>query len=271
MTGYLGPSGTFSHMAALKYCGSENLKEFATIYSAIMSVEHGETDKCLVPIENSIEGSVNVTLDTLAFETDLYITGEFILKIKQNLLVRPETVKNEIKTIISHPQAIGQCAKLLNREFKNAKILFADSTAKAAEIVGSCDGTYATIASEDCARINNLKILIPDCGDDANNSTRFVLLSKKQSVKVSDADKTSIAFTLKNRSGTLFEALSIFEHYKINMIKIESRPVKTNFGTYIFFIDIDGNIDDANIYFALEAIRKKTTSFKLLGSYKKVL
>lgn len=271
MTGYLGPSGTFSHIAAQKFCRDDSLKEFATIYSAIMAVEHGEIDACIVPIENSIEGSVNVTLDTLAFEANLFITGEYILKIRQNLLVKKNSDKKDIKTIISHPQAIGQCAKMLNKEFKNARILFADSTAKAAEQTAAGDGTYATIASEDSARINNLKILIPDCGDDSNNSTRFVRLSKNQSMQVSKNDKTSIAFTLENRSGALFEALSVFERYKINMIKIESRPVKTELGTYIFFIDIDGNIDDANIYFALEGLRKKTTSFKFLGSYKKLI
>lgn len=269
MTGYLGPKGTFSHIAAGQFCTGEKLKEYATIYSAIMAVEHGESNACIVPIENSIEGSVNATLDTIAFETDLYITGEYILKICQNLIVRPGTKKEDIKTIFSHPQAIGQCAKMLNNDFKNVKIHFTDSTAKAAESVSAGDGTSAAIASESCASLNSLEILIPDCGDDANNSTRFIRLEKEKSKTVSDTDKSSIAFTLENRSGTLYEALSVFEQYKINMIKIESRPVKTRLGQYIFFIDIDGNIDDVNIYFALESLRKKTTSFKFLGSYKK--
>jgi len=267
MTGYLGPSGTFSHIAAMNFCTGEELKEYATIYSAIMAVEQGEIEACIVPIENSIEGSVNVTLDTIVNETNLHITGEYVLKICQNLVVKPGTKKEDIKLIISHPQAIGQCAKLLNNEFKSVKIEFSDSTAKAALSVFESGGTMAAITSESCAKLNSLEVLIPDCGDEANNATRFVRLEKNQSKTVSRSDKTSIAFTLQNRPGTLLEALSIFEQYKINMIKIESRPVKTKLGTYVFFVDIDGNIDNPNIYFALEGLRKKTTSFKMLGSY----
>lgn len=269
MTGYLGPAGTFSHIAAQKFCPGEAFKEYATIYAAIMAVEQGEIQACIVPIENSIEGSVNVTLDTLANETTLYITAEYILNICQNLIVKPGAKREDIKHIISHPQAIGQCAKMLNTEFKNAEIEFSDSTAKAAMEVAQSDGSTAMIGSGDCAGLHELEILISNCGDDANNSTRFVRLEKSKCTSVSELDKTSITFTLTNRAGTLYEVLSIFSEYKINMIKIESRPVKTKLGTYIFFIDIDGNIDDPNIYFALERLRSKSTFFKMLGSYRK--
>lgn len=268
MTGYLGPIGTFSHIAAEKFCRGETLSEYPTIHSAITAVEYGEIDACIVPVENSIEGSVNTTLDTLVFETGLYITGEYILKITQNLIALPNTDMKNIKTIISHPQAIGQCAGILNRNFKNVEIVLADSTAAAAVSVKSSDGTIAMIGSKNCAELNNLEILIPDCGDNRNNSTRFIRLEKEKSVQTSESDKSSIAFTLENRFGTLYETLAVFEKYKINMTKIESRPAKTLLGQYMFFIDIDGNIDDANIYFALEAIRKKTNYFRFLGSYK---
>lgn len=268
MTGYLGPSGTFSHIAAEKFCHGEILSEYPTIHSAITAVEKNKINACIVPVENSIEGSVNTTLDTLVFETGLFITGEYILKIQQNLIVLPGTDIKEIKTIVSHPQAIGQCAGILNKEFKGVKIDLADSTAAAAVSVKSSNGDVAMIGSKNCAEFNKLEILIPDCGDNPNNSTRFIRLEKEKSVQTSDTDKSSIAFTLENRFGTLYEALSIFEKYKINMTKIESRPAKTMLGQYMFFIDADGNIDDANIYFALEEIRKKTTYFRFLGSYK---
>ena len=269
MTGYLGPIGTFSHIAAEKFCRGERLSEYPTIHSAIMAVEYGEIDACIVPVENSIEGSVNTTLDTLVFETELYITGEYILRIKQNLIAKPGVSAEKITAVVSHPQAIGQCSRLLNREFKNVKISLAESTAAAAESVKASDGEVAMIGSESCAELNGLDILIPDCGDNRNNSTRFIRLGKNKSTKISNADKSSIAFTLENRFGTLYEALSVFEKYKINMTKIESRPAKTMLGQYMFFIDVDGNIDDANIYFALEAIRKKTTYFRFLGSYER--
>ena len=122
MLGYLGPSGTFSHQAALEWSqGKEAIKEFSTIYSAIQAVEKGEIDRAIVPIENSIEGSINTTLDTLAFDVNLYITGEYILHISQNLMVKKGTKKEDIKIITSHPQPIGQCSRLLSYEFGDTK------------------------------------------------------------------------------------------------------------------------------------------------------
>ncbi|MBE7044968.1 MAG: prephenate dehydratase [Ruminococcaceae bacterium] len=269
MIGYLGPAGTFSQQAALQFCPGEELKEFATIYAAIQAVEHGAAEAAIVPIENSIEGSVNTTLDTLAVEADLFITGEYVLKIRQNLITKPGVGQAAIKKIVSHPQAIGQCARLLNREFPDAVIAFADSTAKAAEEVLASDGEVAMIGSEQCASMNQLCILIEDCGDDDTNATRFVRVEKKPKLTVTEQDKSSIAFMLPNTAGSLYQALSVFESYGINMIKIESRPVKKKFGEYIFFVDIDGNIDDANIYFALDKMRQNATFYKFLGSYQK--
>ena len=269
MTGYLGPSGTFSHMAALKFLKGKELLEYPTIYSALCAVDTGIINACIVPIENSLEGSVTATLDTLFFDTSLYITSEHILRIHQNLLTLPGRKKEDIKTILSHPQAIGQCARMLNSEFEGVQIKFCDSTAIAAKTVAEGDGSSACIASLESARKESLEVLIADCGDERSNSTRFVVLEKKRSKEVFGNDKTSIAFTLKNRYGALYKAISVFEKYKINMIKIESRPQKTKPGEYVFFIDIDGNIDDVNIYFALEELKKMTMKYKFLGSYEK--
>ncbi len=268
MLGYLGPSGTFSHQAAQEWSkGQEPLKEFSTIYSAILAVENGGADRAIVPIENSIDGSINTTLDTLAFDVDLHITGEYILHISENLMVKKGAKKEDIKIITSHPQPIGQCSRMLSHEFGDVKIEFADSTALAAKRAAASDGSIACIGSPNSAKLYGLEILRADCGDERNNSTRFIIIEKNASTKVTKHDKTSIAFTLDNKPGSLYNALELFVQSNINMIKIESRPLKKELGKYVFFIDIDGNIDDATIYFALDKVRRSTSFFKFLGSY----
>lgn len=268
MLGYLGPAGSFSNQAAQDYSrGKEEIKEYKTIFFAIKAVDGGEIDRCIVPIENSIEGCINTTLDMLAFDADLYITGEHVLHISQNLMVKKGTKKEDITLITSHPQAIGQCAGLLSAEFPNADIEYADSTSAAAKRVSIEDGHIACIGSPNSAALYGLDILYPDCGDDKNNSTRFVILEKKPSMTVTDHDKTSIAFTTEDKPGSLYNALELFAKDKINLKKIESRPMKNELGKYMFFIDIDGNIDNFTIYFALDKLRSNTTFYKFLGSY----
>lgn len=268
MLGYLGPSGTFSHQAAIEWSqGREELREYPTIYSAIKAVESGAIDRAIVPIENSIEGSINLTLDTLAFDVNLYITGEYILHISQNLLVKKGKKKEDIKIITSHPQPIGQCSRLLSHEFTDTKIEFADSTAFAAKRAAASDGSVACIASKSSAKLYDLEILYPDCEDEANNSTRFVIIEKEPCMEVTERDKTSIVFAIDNKPGSLYNAIELMAQSKINMTKIESRPMKRELGKYVFFIDIDGNIDDAGIYFALDKVRQNTFFYKFLGSY----
>ena len=271
MLGYLGPSGTFSHQAALEWLKKNGLHDeliqYPTIFSAIKAVDEQEIDCCIVPIENSIEGSVNTTLDMIAFNAELYITGEYVLKVSENLMVKRGAKKEDIKIITSHPQPIGQCARLINNEFPNAAIEYSDSTSSAAKRVAECDGTVACIGSPSSADIYDLDILYPDCGDDKNNSTRFVILEKNPSMKVTDHDKTSIAFTLEDKPGILYTALELFAAANINLKKIESRPMKNELGKYMFFIDIDGNIDNATIYFALDKLKRNTLFYKFLGSY----
>lgn len=258
MLGYLGPNGTFSHQAAMEWSeGKEEIKEFSTIYSVILAVEKGEIDRAIVPIENSIDGSINTTLDTLAFDVDLYITGEYILHISENLMVKKGVKKEDIKIITSHPQPIGQCSKLLSHEFADVKIEFADSTASAAKRVKESDGSVACIGSPNSAKIYDLDILCHDCGDDANNSTRFVIIEKTPNKTVTGHDKSSIVFAIDNKPGSLYSAIELLAKSGINMTKIESRPMKKELGKYVFFIDIDGNIDDASIYFALDKVRQK--------------
>lgn len=232
-----------------------------------MAVEKGEIDRAIVPIENSIDGSINTTLDTLAFDVDLYITGEYILHISENLMVKKGVKKEDIKIITSHPQPIGQCSKLLSHEFADVKIEFADSTASAAKRVKESDGSVACIGSPNSAKIYDLDILCHDCGDDANNSTRFVIIEKTPNKTVTGHDKSSIVFAIDNKPGSLYSAIELLAKSGINMTKIESRPMKKELGKYVFFIDIDGNIDDASIYFALDKVRQNTFFYKFLGSY----
>ena len=269
MLGYLGPNGTFSHQAAIEWSrGKEEIKEFSTIYSVILAVWNDKVDRAIVPIENSIDGSINTTLDALAFDFDLYITGEYILHISENLMVKKGAKKEDIKIITSHRLPIGQCSRLLSSEFADTKIEFAESTAAAAKRAASSDGSVACIASPSSADLYGLDILYADCGDEANNSTRFVIIEKKPNTTVTEHDKSSIVFALDNKSGSLYSAIELLAKEKINMTKIESRPMKDKLGKYVFFIDIDGNIDDASIYFALDKVRQNTQFYKFLGSYK---
>lgn len=272
MIGYLGPSGTFSHQAALEYTGGKKpMAEYPTIYSLIRAVDDGSLQQAIIPIENSIEGSVNVTLDTLALESEVYIVAEYILKVRENLLVKKGAKKEQIQEITSHPQPIGQCSRLLNREFEHVKITFSDSTAAAAKAVEAGDGSMACIGPAGLADLYDLDLLIPDCNDGDNNSTRFVVIAKQPCLTVTDHDKSSIAFALDNKPGCLFHALELIAASQINMLKIESRPMKDELGKYIFFIDIEGNIDQSTIYFALDKLRQSTSFYKFLGSYAQAL
>ena len=268
MLGYLGPEGTFSHQAALEWSdGQCELKQYHSMPALISAVDSGEIEKAIVPIENSIEGSVNSTTDTLALEADVYITDEYILPIRENLLVKKGAKAEDIKTIISHPQPLGQCSKMLKEEFPFAETESSASTSAAAQRAAESDGSIACIGSKASAELYGLDILKADCADEQRNYTRFVIIEKHAGKKVTGHDKTSIAFTLENKPGALYAALKLFADASINMVKIESRPLKDELGKYIFLIDVEGNIDDANIYFALENVRKHTEYYKFLGSY----
>lgn len=268
MLGYLGPCGTFSHQAAFIWSGGkEKLKEYPTIATAIKAVDKGEVEHCIVPIENSLNGSVTATLDTLAFDSNVFITSELVIKITQNLLVKKGTKLSEIKTVMSHPQALGQCAKFLEKNFLHAELKAVSSTAIAAKTVAEGDGTIAAITPRTAAEVYGLDILFPACNDDANNFTRFVVIEKERSMRVTEHDKSSIVFSTEHIPGSLYRAIGLLGDEKINMLKIESRPMKNELGKYVFFIDLEGNADDAKIYFALDKVRKNSLFYKFLGSY----
>lgn len=268
MLGYMGPEGTFSHQAALKIQNdSEELCVYNNLFEVIEAVDLGKVERGIVPIENSIEGSVSATIDTLALIADVYITGEYILKINENIMVKKGAKKDDIKTIASHPQPFGQCSKIINSEFSATAKEFTASTAQAAQMTAKSDGSVACIGPHALSQIYNLDILFENCADVSTNSTRFVIIEKKPSNTVGENDKTSIAFTLDNRPGALHECIGLLAKSDINMLKIESRPFKDVLGKYIFLIDVEGNIDDSRIYFALDKIKSHTEFYKFLGSY----
>lgn len=272
MIGYLGPAGTFSYEAVLKYLQGkkEELKEYSSIYTLIKAVDNGEIDSCVVPIENSLEGSVNTTLDTLAFNSDLYICGEYTMHIKENLMALPGAKISDIKRIMSHPQPIGQCSEMIHNQLPNAVIEYTNSTAAAAKLIEETqDITTATIGPAACAELYGLNILIAECNDENNNATRFVELKKYENTEVGGCDKSSFIFTVDHKPGALFKAIEAISQNGINMLKIESRPEKKELGRYIFFIDTDGNIRDENLKKAWDSIKEVAYRCKFLGSYKK--
>ncbi|MDD3839434.1 MAG: prephenate dehydratase [Clostridia bacterium] len=269
--GYLGPEGTFTHKAAVLYCkhvaGSEcELIEYDTIMDLIYSVDDREIGKAIVPIENSLEGSVNVTIDMLANEVECCISGEFILNIRHSLLASHQVPLKQIKTILSHPQALAQCRQFIIRELNKPTAEQTFSTAKAASMVAERGKYCAAIASEAVASRYGLKVLAKDIQDNDNNSTRFVVIDKNNNPK-SIYYKTSIVFSVDDRPGSLYEVLRIFADAGINLTKIESRPMKKMLGQYMFFIDFQGCSVDENIDGILDYIDSKCKFYKFLGSY----
>lgn len=266
--GFLGPQGTFSHEAAEVFTIGKayDLKEYLSIKDVLNSVRNGEVDEAIVPIENSLEGAVNVTLDVLAEENTLFIINELIIPINLNLVVKKGTAFEDIKVIVSHPQPLGQSRNYLNDKFPCAVQIEESSTSRAAQKVAEADGSYAAIASATAARLNGLEVLEGNVQDVKNNHTRFVVVSRELQKKTG-RDKTSIVFSTENKPGSLYRILDIFSLWDINMTKIESRPAKNKLGRYIFFIDIDGHAEDQDVSDALTMVKRKTSFYRLIGSY----
>jgi chorismate mutase/prephenate dehydratase len=261
---YLGPEGTFTHLAALKIFGSRNIyiaKE--TIDDVFYSVEKDETEFGVVPVENTTEGIVSHTLD-MFLECDLYICGEINMKISHCLVSKENSIK-KIKFLYSHPQAIAQCKNFINTKLHNVKIYEVSSTAEAAKVVLKKENS-AAIAAEVAAKIYNLNILERNIQDLEDNYTRFIVIGKHK-VSNSGKDKTSIMFSLKDRVGILHDALAPFKKYGINLTKIESRPSKQRPWEYVFFVDFIGHINNKNVKKAIEELEKLCVYYKFLGSY----
>lgn len=260
---FLGPEGTFSHEAASKF--NAEIIPYCTIQAIMESIESGECSKGLVPIENSLEGPVNITLDLLAHNFDLMIESEVVISISHNLLAKPNTKIEDITDVYSHSQALAQCQPYIEK--LNVRKHFTSSTTLAAEKVLDLDNA-AAIGSLKAADKYGLGVLDKNIQINDDNETRFVVLSKKDHIPTGH-DKTSILFSLFNdaESGALYKILKLFAEENINLTKIESRPSKNKLGTYIFFADLEGHRKDEKIDKVLKEVKSMTSSFKLLGSY----
>ena len=262
MISFLGPKGTFSHEAASML--GDDLVPYCTIPAVMESIDSNQCVKGIVPIENSIEGPVGITLDSLAHEFDLNIVGEIIISINQNLIVNPGSKIDDIKDIYSHQQAISQCQSFIREN--DIQPHYAVSTASAAKsIIG--DKSKAAIGHSKSAELYGLEILEDNIQDIDNNETRFIVLSKEDTDPTGN-DKTSIIFSIyEDHPGSLYRILGIFEKYNINLTKIESRPSKQGLGKYLFFVDFYGHYKDEVIKKIIMDIEDNTYFFKVLGSY----
>jgi len=265
--GYLGPKGTFSEQAVLKIAENNETISFSTIWEVIESAELGKTDKCIVPIENSIEGYVNITVDSLIFDTSLFIEGQINLPIKQSMLVNKSIENKKIEKIFSHPQGIAQCRLFLQKNYPDAEFVTTNSTAEGGKIIKNSVEPWAAIGLSRLAEIYDLKILHKEIQDNNQNFTQFIILSKNNTTQNFNSDKVTIAFSTNNSPGTLCRILSLFDIWNLNMTKISSRPMRNKTEEYVFLADLEINNSPEDIKNCLLMVQRKTSFFKNLGFY----
>jgi len=260
----LGPLATYTHLAALRHFGSS--AAFLPVDSIKKVFENVETNKAeygVVPIENSNEGVVSHTLD-MFIDSELQVVAEIIIEISHNLLSK-QTDRSKIRKIYSHPQGLAQCRGWLETNMPGVPVAESTSTAKAAELSAKEMNT-AAIASEIAARMYDLNILERNIQDNRRNITRFLVISKEFPHRTGN-DKTSVMFSIKHKPGALYEVLLPFKRTKINLTKIESRPSKRKAWEYIFFVDMEGHIEDKKIRKAIDSLKENCLYLKILGSY----
>lgn len=269
--GFLGPEGTFTEQALLTQPDllEGELVPLASIPDVLAAAAAGDVDYGFVAIENAIEGSVNVTLDTLAFETDLLIEREVVIAVHLNLLARPGVALSDIKTVMSFPHATAQCRGFLSRELPGVNAQATNSTADAARLLAEeGDEHTAAIGTARAAEVYGLEVLASGIEDHPENATRFVVVAREGIPPRTGHDKTSIVvFQRADAPGSLLAILQEFAARNINLTKLESRPTKTSLGDYCFLIDLEGHIDDELVADALRALKSKQAAVKFLGSY----
>lgn len=273
--GYLGPKGTFTKLAVDTAFNGEKKESFDTIPECIDAVEENRIDIGVVPLENAIEGTVQLTVDYLVHQVRLPIMAEIVVPIQQHLLVHRnfKGELNDITEVHSHSHAIAQCHQYLHKNVPNAKLSFTSSTGKAAEIVGKSSSSMAAIGNYLAAEEYGLQLLEENIHDFPNNHTRFLVLSKNSNQPLHinhhvQLEKTSLLITLpSDQPGALHQVLSAFAWRKMNLSKIESRPMKTGLGNYFFIVDVNQPYDDVlfpGVKGELEALGCNVT---VLGTY----
>jgi prephenate dehydratase len=273
--GYLGPEGTFTQEAlvASGFAEGAELVPLVTIRDTVLAVQDGVVDRALLPIENAIEGAVNATLDTLAAETDgVSILGEAVHPIRNCLIVRPGTQAEQIATVVSHPQAVAQCARFLREELGAPAIIAATSTAEAVRTVASGPDGQAALGPKLSAELYGGVVLREGVDDSPDNATRFVLLGPSSAAGEAPAGpgaKTSIVFwgVGDNAPGWLARCLTEIAQREVNLTLIESRPRRGMLGHYMFFADLDGSVGDPSVADAIDAVRGHVEVLRVLGSY----
>jgi chorismate mutase/prephenate dehydratase len=263
---YLGPKGTFCEQAAKKYFSLDPviLTPCPSIGTVFDVLEKGQTDYGIVPVENSLDGSVRLTLDLL-LKTKMMVSGEVEYRIIHNLIVKSGTQLNEIKVIISHPQALAQCRLFLEKKLPQAQLKEVNSTARAVELLNQMNKAGA-IGAEIAAKNKEMQILARNIEDNPNNFTRFFILSNRDK-QPTGRDKTSLIFSVKDTPGSLYNILKVFAVENINLTKIESRPERGKPWKYIFYLDFEGHRNEAKNRSALDNIEKQCIFVKVLGSY----
>jgi len=273
---YLGPAGTFTEDAlgeALPDGGFEPLRT-ATIPDAILAVERGEAERALVPIENSLEGSVRPTLDTLAFDvSSVTIVGEHDYRVRVHLIARPGVEVEGVEAVLSHPQPLAQCARFLRAQLPEIELRSVSSTAAAVRMVSESARPWAALGARAAAELYGCELLLEGVEDQDDNVTRFVWIAP-QGTKLPAGEgegswKTSLVFSElgADHPGALVDALSEFSSRGINLSRIESRPLRQGLGRYMFFCDLEGKEDDPAVAEAIAELRKKAGSTRILGSY----
>jgi prephenate dehydratase len=271
--GFLGPSGTYAE-EALRASAPEPVQEipFPTVYETVMAVQSGAVDRAVVPIENSLEGSVTTTLDTLTSEADrVRIVAEVVRPISHSLVARPGVTIDEVKRVLSHPQALAQCRRFLREEVPHAALESTGSTAEAVRVVAESDELLAALGTPLAAELYGCRVLEEAVEDGAENLTRFVWLAPEGTPShEAPADKTSIVFWGFNDDspGSLVRLLAELADRSINLTKIESRPRRVRLGHYMFFADLEGGQHDAVVSEALDALHSHVETLKILGSYR---
>jgi prephenate dehydratase len=270
---YLGPRGTFSEDALRAAVGSDEVERvpMASVYSAIVSVQSGEADRALVPFENSIEGAVSGTLDTLALDAEgVVLVGEYDLPIRHCLIARERIPLERIEVVLSHPQPSAQCAHFLRERLPQAEVRAAASTAEAVREVSEHEGPWAALGAASAAELYGCEVLEDGVEDAPDNVTRFVWVAPAGTkVGGEGAWRTSLVFAElgDDRPGALVEALQVFSDREVNLTRIESRPLRRGLGRYMFHLDVAGSAEDPRVSEAIEALGTKAESVRVLGSY----
>ena len=273
--GILGPKGTHSEEAALwlkKHSREDwQIEICADIFDVLTAVKERKLDAGLVPVENSLEGSINITLDTLARSDTLKISRELVWQVKNFLMTKPLADIKAIKKIFSHNQPLAQCRKFLHKNFPDVEIVATTSTARAAEIVAANEN-FAAICTERAGKLNGLTIAAKDIQDNPNNFTRFFEISYRprdaKPIETFNGDKILIICQIDgSRAGSLCEVLNEFAKRNVNMTRIESRPARTILGAYIFFFELETDAGDTALRDAIQAVYDKSIWLKNLGAF----